>query len=229
MKNAKRVLWKSAIPLIIVFGLFSCGDRKQKPKEEKPKEEKPVIVEAPENIISLEQADAIYENYTKHRLPLIETYETRERAPSEKFEAARFVDFDYESIKKYIAYVDQEAAKGGVKKVTKLRLYFANYPNEKKFKDGKDIVHPRQNSIFLLPTLEKNDQDYGFYIGEDGKAKLIRDWSSEMQKGMGSLNKQEEIQHASIVPNFFTSNSLQGDKSLTYNHGNGGPPPTGDF
>jgi hypothetical protein len=224
MKNAKRGMCKFTLSLILAFGVFSCGDNKQRPTEEKP-----VVVEAPQNIITLAEADALYNNYTKHRIPLITNYEIKQRAPSEKFEAARFVDFDYDSIKKYISYIDQEAANGGVKKVTKLRLYFANYPNEKKFKDEKDVVHPRQNSIFILPTLEKNNQDYGFYIGENGKAELILDWNSGIEKGMGSLNMKKETQHAGIIPNFFTSNSAQAGKSLTYNHGNGGPPPPGDF
>jgi len=60
-------------------------------------------------------------------------------------------------------------------------------------------------------------------------AKLVRDWKAEMQKGMGSILKQQDTQHASMIPNFFINNSLQGGKSLTYNYGHGGPPPNGDF
>jgi hypothetical protein len=106
-------------------------------------------------------------------------------------------------IKDYIAFVDYEAAKAGVKKGTKLRMYFANYPDEKKMPDGKDVVHQRQNSIFLLPTMATNDENYGSYIGDDGKPKLIADWKAEMKKGMGSVMKRQSKEHASIVPNFF--------------------------
>lgn len=101
---------------MFVFGiiLFSgCNENnKTKPQQEEKEQdiEKPLLVEAPKDIISLEQANAIYTNYSEHRIPIIENYETKRRAPSDKFEAARFVDFDYETLKKYLAYIDQEAA-----------------------------------------------------------------------------------------------------------------------
>lgn len=228
MKKAQKLLWKFCIVSILTLSLTACGDGKEKPSPEN-NNENPPIVEAPANIIALEQADDIYNNYTKHRVAVIENYETQERSPSEKFEASRFVDFDYQMIKDYIAFVDQEASKAGVKKVTKLRMYFANYPNKDKFSDGKKVVHKRQNSIFLLPTMAANNGDYGFYIGDDGKPKLIVDWKTEMQKGMGSVLKKQSKQHASLVPNFFTNSSLFVSQSLTLNYGNGGPPPKTDF
>lgn len=229
MKNTKKALWKFSIISILVFSLTNCGDGNQKPEKENTQEENPPVVEAPKNIIDLDQADAIYTNYSKHRIPVIESYETKQRAPSEAFEAARFVDFDYQILKDYIAFVDQEAEKAGVKKVTKLRMYFANYPNENKFPDGKSVVHKRQNSIFMTPTLEKNGGNYSFYIGDDGKPKLIIDWKAKLQKGMGSVNTKQQTQQASLVPNFFTSNSLYSGQSLVLNRGNNGPPPKTEF
>lgn len=229
MKNTKQKLWKFAVVFILVFSVTNCGDGNQKPQKENSQEENPPAVEAPTNIVSLEQADAIYTNYSKHRIPAIEIYETKKRAPSEAFEAARFVDFDYQMIKDYIAFVDQEAANAGVKKVTKLRMYFANYPNENKFSDGKKVVHQRQNSIFLVPTIATNDGDYAFYIGDDGKPKLIADWKAEMQNGMGTIMKQQSREQAILVPNFFANTNLFVGQSLTLNFGQGGPPPKTDF
>lgn len=230
MKNTTKVLWKFSVLFVLVFSLTNCGDNKQKRKKENTPEENPPVLEAPANIVSLEQADAIYANYSKHRIPAIESYETKQRAPSEAFEAARFVDFDYQMIKDYIAYVDQEAEKAGVKKVTKLRMYFANYPNEKTFPDGKEVVHERQNSIFMTPTLAKNGGNYSFYIGDDGKPELIIDWKAEMHKGMGSVPEQQEKTHASLVPSFFTTNNSMFDgQSLILNRGNNGPPPKTEF
>ncbi len=233
MKKVTNVFSKSALLIAAVFCLYNCGETTKK-KENQLNEvamqaSPPEDMKAPANIISLEEADAIYENYGKHRIPAIESYETQKRSPKQKFEAARFVDFDYQTIKDYIAYVDQEAKKAGVKEVTKLRLYFANYPDQAKFSDGKKVVHPRQNSIFMLPTLAYDNGNYGFYIDKDGKAKLIKDWKPKTEKGMGVLFKSDAKSEASLLPNFFTNSSLQGGQSLIMNRGNGGPPPVMDF
>jgi hypothetical protein len=185
------------------------------------------VVDAPKGIISLNEASSIYDNYTKHRVSLIEPYETEQRSPEVAFEASRFVDFDYETMKNYIAYVDQEAAKAGVKKVTKLRMYFANYPNKVDFPDGEKIVHPRQNSIFMVPTLNSNGNNFGFYIGSDGKAALIKDRKSSGKDGMGYLERSQKKSYAGF--NITLNSSLQGGTSLTLNRGGDGPPPFGDF
>ncbi|MFT6371185.1 MAG: hypothetical protein ACJAUQ_000398 [Maribacter sp.] len=209
------------------LSILSCNTEN---KEKTNETAAPIVVLPPSNIISLEQAKSTYDNYTEHRINLIEPYETEQRVPEEKFEPARFVDFDYEMIKDYIAYVDQEAKKAGVKKVTKLRMYFANYPNEKKFKDGKEVVHPRQNSLFLLPTLEKNGGNYGFYISDNGKAKLIIDWKDDsLEKGMGSVQKTGQTARASIVANFFSNTGLYSGQSLILNRSGSGPPPRTEF
>jgi hypothetical protein len=223
MKNNPTKLWGLAALFILLFSILSCGDRNQKPQND----DKPII-DAPEGIISLNEADAIYKNYTKHRVSLIETYETQQRSSEEAFEAARFVDFDYQLIKDYIAYVDQEAKKAGVEKVTKLRMYFANYPDKKKFPDGQEVIHPKQNSIFMTPTLEKKGVNYSFYIGNDEKPKLIIDWKSEIEKGMGSTYSEHNKAQASLLPSFFT-NSAFSQHSLILNHGHGPPPPRTEF
>jgi len=210
----------------ITFLLMNSCEEQPKQLNKKTQEEE---VLAPENIISLEEAKDIYDNYSKHRVSIIENYETLERSPSKEFQAARFVDFDYDTIKNYIDFVDQEAKKAGVKKVTKLRLYFANYPNKKKFKNGKKVVHPKQNSLFILPTLEKGDRNYSFYIGDDGKAKLVIDRTNNIENGISSNRDNLIKAEASILPSFTLNSSLRSSQSLTLNFGNGGPPPATEF
>lgn len=225
MKTTQKVFVRTVSLCFGLLLLTNCGLFDQKdPKPEDPEEETPIIDE-PENIISLEEADVIYQNYSRHRIDIIERYEKEKRAPEEEFQASRFVDFDYDTIKQYIAYVDQEAAKAGVKKVTKLRLYFANYPKDKTFPNKKEVVHPRQNSIFMVPTLDRDGVNYGFYIGQDGKPSLITDWKSSMEKGMGLLNKKPQKAFAG----FSLNSSLYAGSSLTLNFGHGGPPPKTDF
>ena len=206
--------------------IWSCQNEK---KETLKDSETPKDVSPPANIISLDEAFSIYDNYSKYRVALIETYELKERQSSENFEAARFVDFDYQMMKDYIAFIDQESAKAGVKEVTKLRMYFANYPNEDKFPDGKPVVHKRQNSIFLTPTLKKDGKDYSFFIGEDGKAKLIIDQKLAPEKGIGFDSNYEEKAEASLLPNFFKTSNVYSGQSLILNRGNNGPPPKTDF
>ncbi|WP_291961204.1 hypothetical protein [Maribacter sp.] len=203
-------------------------------KEEKKDIEQPhpiATVSAPEGIISIKEASTLYNNYTEHRADIIEQYEQKVRAPEKEFQVGRFVDFDYQTIKDYIAYVDQEAKNAGVEKVTKLRLYFANYPTKGNFPDGKPFVHPRQNSIFIVPTLNKKGEDYAFYIGENGKAELIRDLTMNQINGIGNYRHDEtEKSYASIIPTFTLNSSLQTrGTSLALNRGNGGPPPRTDF
>lgn len=222
MKRPSHVSLKIVYTLILSC-LISCK------QEHKKSEPTPLKVEAPSNIISLNEANVIYENYTKHRVGPIEQYETQQRQPTSKFEASRYVDFDYDTLKQYIAYIDQEAKLGGVKKVTKLRLYFANYPNKENFKNGKKVVHKRQNSIFMVPTLKKEGIDQGFFIGANGKAELISDWKSSTTNTVGlSLYKNQKV-YAGFTPNFTLNPSIQGGKSLAFNYGQGGPPPKSDF
>ncbi len=225
MKKAK--LGFASILTIITLLVVGCNEKFKKEMPDRHDEKPPEVVKAPENIISLEQADLIYNNYTEHRASIIESYETQKRAPSEQFEVARFVDFDYDVLKEYIAFVDQEAKKAGVQKVTKMRLYFANYPDSVAFPNGKKVVHKRQNSIFMLPTMEKEGVDYGFYIGADGKAELINDWKAQIGKGMGFYQKKEGRSHAGF--NFSLNSNLSGGQSLTLNYGGSGPPPKPDF
>jgi hypothetical protein len=225
MIKAKNFLFNLLLITALVFSFYGCNEQGKKPQEE----DKPLL-EAPDHIISLEQADSIYNNYSKHRVSIIESYEMQERVPEEKFQASRFVDFDYQVLKDYIAYVDQEAKKAGVQKVKTMRLYFANYPNKDNFPNGKRVIHKRQNSIFMLPTLDKGGENYGFYIGDDGKAKLVIDWKTQNDKGMGLYNVPKNKSYAGFIPNNFSLNSnLQGGKSLTLNYGGSGPPPKTDF
>ncbi|SIQ34605.1 hypothetical protein [Maribacter ulvicola] len=225
MKRPTTIISKILCAILISI-CFSCNQPK---KEKEPEIKEPTKVKAPTNIISLNEADAIYNNYTKHRVQIIEDYENQERPSEEKFEASRFVDFDYKTLKQYIAYLDQEAAAGGVDKITKLRLYFANYPNEEKFPNGKPVVHKKQNSIFMVPTLDQEGINYGFYIGDDGKAELIKNWKENNSDGLSFQLDKKNKAYAGFVPNFKLNSNLQGSKSLAFNFGQGGPPPKTDF
>nr|WP_297783701.1 hypothetical protein [uncultured Allomuricauda sp.] len=215
MKHNRKALIAFLGASLLFFGACQQGPKKEESTE--PQEEK---VTPPEGIISLEESKSLYDNYTKNRVDMIQQFE-EERSPEKKFEAARFTSFTYDDMKNYMAYVEQEAAAAGVK-ISSLRLYFANYPDKPDFPDGKKIVHPRQNSIFIVPTTTVDGDEYGFYIGADGKAKPIKDAIGNPETGSKDAANTSQ---ASFAPSLFQDDS----KSLNLNHGGSGPPPYTDF
>lgn len=218
MKNYRKVAITFLGTLLLVMSACQEGPKKDEPRTpEEPQEEK---ISPPEGIISLEESKSLYDNYTRNRAVMIEKYEM-ESIPDEEFIPARLTSFTYAEIKDYMAYVEQEATEAGVK-IESLRFYFANYPNKEHFPDGKKVVHPRQNSIFIVPTTVLDGQEYGFYIGADGKAKPIKDLvgSMKMESKEGANTSQ-----ASMVPYPIQDKNT----SLNLNHGNSNPPPFTDF
>ena len=215
MKNNRKTI-------VVFFGasLLLIGACQQGPKKEEPTEPKQEKVLPPEGIISLEESKSLYDNYTKNRLNIIQQFET-ERSPDKKYIPARFTSFTYSDMKDYMAYVEQEAEEAGVK-VASLRLYFANYPDKSNFPDGKKVVHPRQNSIFIVPTTLIDGEELGFYIDANGNAKPIKGVFSSSEAGeKGEPNTSQ----ASFAPSLFQG----GSTSLNLNHGSSGPPPYTDF
>ncbi|MEM9361990.1 MAG: hypothetical protein AAGA43_05100 [Bacteroidota bacterium] len=222
MKNTK----KNALTLVLGGLLLIATSCQERPQQKDPEKEEIEEVKPPSDIISIDDSKSLYDNYTRNRVEPILAHE-KEMNDDEDFEAARFVDFNYDMMKQYIAFVEQEAKKAKVD-VSTFRLYFANYPNSEKFRDGKKVIHPRQNSIFILPTLMKDGKNMGFYIGADGQAELIKNAVSGQEQGYGTIQDKTHKSQASFVPSF-SAPALQGGQSLIVNHGSSGPPPGGDF
>lgn len=207
---------------IILLSLHSCSDSE---KKETVEEE----VSAPEQIIPISEAKSMYRNYSERRLPLIQKYEdsiNRETGLDNKFDVTRYVSYDYETIKQYLTYIEAEAKKADVE-ISTLRFYFSNYPDKPVFNVNDSVLHPRQNSIILSPTLKKGDKNYLFYVEnttENTKPILLSDSFGEI-KGFG-LNKVNQKSHASIIPKFTKPNApMFAEKSLTMNRGHSSPPP----
>lgn len=219
MKNTKKVA-----PLLLGSMFLFLGACQPKPKKEKPHEEPRERVKPPEQIISLEESKSLFDNYSRNRAGVIENYEM-ERHPKEEFHVARFVSWDYKTLKQYMAFIEQEAKDAEVD-ISELRFYFANYPDKKDFPDKERIEHARQNSIFILPAMEVDGKDYGFYIGDDGKAKLVKDAVGE--KGIGNITDDKEKAYASFAPSL-SAPAAYTTQSLTLNRGNSAPPPPHDY
>ncbi|WP_297793876.1 hypothetical protein [uncultured Eudoraea sp.] len=239
MKNFKKnVPFALFFTYAALFVFTACGDQKTKEAETVEKIEE---VKAPEQIISVEQARKMYQSYTERRVPLIQNYEKsqelqKQEQPKVKdsFDVARYVYYDYQTIKDYLAYIEQEAAKADIE-ISTLRFYFSNYPDEARFEDGNPVIHPRQNSIFILPASTVDNAQYGFYLKEqeDGSlrpAYLSWDLSPYIPEGMGAVHKNDKS-FASMGPNFNNANTstmspLQfGGGSTILNEGSSAPPP----
>ncbi len=242
----KQFLSVFAMAIIAVFFTNCKPDGKDQDGEGSTTE-----VKAPDQIVSVEQARSMYTNYSERRVPLIQQYEdsiNKSRgnnkiqqdnppagADSAAFDVARFTYYDLETIKQYIQYIEQEAKAANVE-ISSLRLYFSNYPDEEKFESGKPVVHPRQNSLFMIPTLKKGDREYGFYLMPDDKGgwnpALLGDQLQPVEnQGIGKTIGKGDKSFASFVPlpsepNYVTpANPFAGGKSLILNEGNMVPPP----
>lgn len=212
--NRTKIHWK----LLLVGGAFlalaACGQQdRQEPQPEPARE-----TEAPKQIISLEAARTYYDTYSERRAGLIRHYEDSinlAKGVKDSFPVARYVAFDYQVIKQYMAYIEQEAARAGTD-IAGLRIYFANSP------DDAGFTHPRQNNVFLIPTVAVEGGQYGLYIQDEKPAYLNWQLQPWQPKGMGLNAQPGQRAEASFLP---AAASMQGSKSLILNFGTSGPPP----
>lgn len=220
MQNPKITTVKLFLVSILLFGAASCG---QDPKTDV------ITVKAPAQIVTVAQAKSMYDAYGERRVGLIEKYEN-EQSPDKKFDVARYGYYDYQTIKDYLTYIEQEAKKANVEIAT-LRFYFSNYPDQKTFGDGREIKHPKQNSFFIIPTTKTADnEDYAFYIreGDDGKSlpMLLTDNLNPKKNGeLGQKESGNRKSEASFMPSVSSASMYGGDRSLILNEGNMVPPP----
>ena len=226
MKTLKRILAVKGCAALILLVCTACQPVvKKQDKTDVNTEYKG----APDQIITLDQAKELFDNYTERRVKIIDDYESRE--VKEPFNATRYVEYDYETIKQYLAYIEHEAAAANVN-ISTLRIYLGNYPGSGKFKDGRDIKYAKHNTVLMLPTLKKGAEDYGFYIDIDNdgnkKAMLITDkFPQDTSQNMGNV-RTESKSYASFIPNAVSPNAplpYYAEESLILNEGSSIPPP----
>tara|TARA_R110000868_G_scaffold13247_1_gene62133 strand:+ start:335 stop:1024 length:690 start_codon:yes stop_codon:yes gene_type:complete len=225
MKNLKRIHATLCLGILAVFGFTSCEQKKEKTPVTEPE---PMEISAPKQIVSVSQAKTMYDAYGERRVGLIEKYEN-ELAPEKKFDVARFGYYDYNTIKEYMTYIEQEAKKANVE-ISSLRFYFSNYPDKKTFEDGREIKHPKQNSFFIIPAVKDNDREYGFYIREEDDGKnvpvLLSDNLEPKKDGaMDKMQTGESKSEASFLPTAAPAPFYARNKSLVLNEANMVPPP----
>lgn len=155
--------------LILVSTLLttSCGDNTtNNPPVVTPiaPVEEVVVLPPSSNIISIEEADSLYVNYGNDRASLIEKSMNTKYKLATSYESSRFVTADYETLKKYIAYIDQESKKAGVTP-TGLRIYFGAT-------DGKGKTPGRETTYFNPVMKFKGiEGDIAYAIATDATGK----------------------------------------------------------
>lgn len=179
-------------------------------------------------IISVERAGEMYDAYSQRRVPIIQAYEQSISADSSKFEPTRYAEYDLETVKQYIAYIEHEANQANVD-IKTLRFYLSNYPNSKTFSNGDPVKYPRKNSFFVVPTMDVSGKNVGFSIEETGgkyTAVPINRRPSMQERNQDTDQKDSTGQMNEA--GFFMSNSTSvqgGTTSLILNESHLSPPP----
>lgn len=259
MKNTLKPVFKIFAITILLLGIASSGGCKpERNTEPEPKPEEPDSLYQT-GILLPEEAKPLFDTYERRRVGIIQEFEDafdeenpdyRKQNPSqngetggkgdpsdpngERFDVARYVYYDYEDIKEYLAYIENEAKLSG-ETISTLRFYFGNYPED----SDKSVKHPRQNTILISPTINRNNRENIFFTvdGEEGKRKaiLVGDYfTSRENANDGKTDQMQEgnKNEASIVPSLFSSNMeapiFQESRGTTKNRGGSAPPPHAD-
>ena len=220
-QNITRLLLLICINLLL-FGCQNPPTHHEPPYEGPPKD----------HIISVDRALEMYNAYSQRRVPIIQRYEDSLAADSSQFTPTRYAEYNLETIKQYIAYIEHEAKKAKVD-IKTLRFYFSNYPDSKKFQNGDIVKYPRRNSFFVLPTIEHEENKVGFYLEDiDGEYTAVPIMKySRQQDGVNKQPNGDEPAGNVNEAGFFTPNSTSavvGRTSLILNDSHITPPPGSD-
>ena len=228
--NQKLLIMKSTMTFrffLVLFGsasLLACHNASMQPNDGPPKG----------YIISVEQAQQMYDAYSQRRVPIIQQYEDSLVSDGSKFEPTRYAEYDLETIKQYISYIEQEAAQAKVN-INTLRFYLANYPNSTTFPNGVAVKYPKRNTFFVVPTMEYKGINVGFSIKEEnGKytAVPLSETTRNTERAQDRV-KIDSNAHMSQAGFFVMNDTISpggGTTSLILNDGQvAPPPPTVDF
>ena len=211
MTNFKKVSFPALFAALLLTA--SCGEQSGQEQTNALGEGEQTIA-PPKQIITLEEAQGLYKNYSERRSPIIENYEDRmakmeDSAEVKPFDVARYGYYDYQTIKDYIAYIESEAERANVELST-LRIYFANYG-----KQGMADHKPKQNTFMIMPTVKVKGRDYAFRLTDATPPEVIL---------LGdSLSVIGPAEQAGILPEFLAA-PYQGG-SLILNESQVVPPP----
>jgi len=226
MKN--NVIYSSLI-LLLIATVTGCNFKTEENGDS-------VSAEAPKQIVSIESAKEMYDSYTERRVRLIEKFE-EDQSPNVEFDPTRQGWYDYDTLKQYMAYIEQQAKDANVD-ISGISIYFANYPEKLNSNGNIPPSYKHHNSIFLVPTMREDGNDHAFYISEDekgnSKPQKIKERRKflDMQDKMGVINKGSDRIATSNAKLLMLTSSLQDtvtrnniEHSLILNEAHIIPPP----
>jgi len=180
-----------------------------------------VSTDEPKGIISTEEATELFKGYSSERVPKV--LSAIDSVKREDFIPTRYVEFSFENIKNYIAYIEARATSVEVD-IDSLRIYFGVYSKNRPQNGGK-------TTVFLVPATSTLDgKSRAFHIAEkDGRQfadSLPWNFGTDI-KQMGLLLEKEPRQYAGFGPSLMNTNAVPAvlNGSLILNDGNSAPPP----
>lgn len=175
----------------------------------------PTVVERPNMAIELGEAIALYRNYGKNRVELIENHENEVVGEVEDYQATRSLTFNFKELRQYMDYVEQEANTAGVD-VQGIRVYLGQY-------DTENSPHPNSETVFFNPTMKKGKKEVAFAIrNKNGQPMAVT--VGQLQDYLLKTTK-EEVKTPGRANLIFIQDDII---SLAGNHGGKRPPPSTD-
>lgn len=109
----------------------------------------------PSKIISVEQAVTMKKEYDSTIAPLIKEAKSTK---GEDYNATQYAYIELDSLKKYIAFLDEVQRKNPKQKITGIRIYYAAYPKVRpsNFIINEDLKLGRE-TFFFAPTMLANN------------------------------------------------------------------------
>ena len=177
-------------------------------------------VDPPKQIISKEQAAVLFQEYTNSRVPC--AVAAQDSAAQEAFVPARYTEFDFKVIKKYIEYIDQEA-KAAKKEIKTLRVYYAVYPPDSEKDKNK-------TTVFMVPSTDFDGKNMAFEVHREGESTeaVAIPWdfgTGIKQMGMNVQQDQRQFAGFTLKPFSHYVGSTYSNGSLVLNDGTTAPPP----
>ncbi|WP_158847563.1 hypothetical protein [Algibacter sp. L1A34] len=226
------------IPLLLCTFLFSCGQLKGEKSMENSKS-RDVLLQ--NHLISSAQGKEMFAEFNENRTKIIEGT-LQEKYKDNDFEDTKFIWYSLDEIKAYLQYIESIQKANPKQDVSGLRIYFAAYPNSKKFKSGKSIKHPKQQTVFMIPTVgvdlgekkHKSMNHLPFIIKSDSSNplagqfeivdELMIDFNKKKRLEM-YYKKAQNFQKAGVnfSASLFTARAVE--TSTIYNEGEMIPPP----
>lgn len=129
----------------IAFAILTCGALSSC-NEPKTTEEQTKSLEVPSHLISVAQSVTMKKEYEENIASLI-----KKSKMDGKYQPTQFAYIELDSLKKYIAFLDQ-VGKLNNKKISGIRIYYGAYPEI----GSKNIEHAGRETFFFAPTIKQN-------------------------------------------------------------------------